>query len=103
MVEVIEVNPTHRNGPKRVEPARGVFDGDFVVFRMIGQRNEADEATRLILKVAKAVKVVDAVAQGFDMPVEHGTCAAPSHAVPGAMNVQILLGGFLAAGNGGSD
>src|SRR5262249_4448738 len=102
MVEVIEVNATYCNRSQRVETCRRSFDGNLVVFGVVGQGNEAHEPMRFVLEVAKPMEVVDAVAQRFHMAVEHGASTAATHTVPGAMDIEVFLRGFLAAGNCGT-
>ena len=44
-----------------------------------------------------------AVGEGFDVAEKHRAGVAAAHAVPGAVDVQVFLGGFLAFGDGGTD
>ena len=45
------------------------------------------------------VLLIHAVSERFDVAVKHGASAAPAESVPGAVNVQIFLGGLLALGD----
>ena len=47
--------------------------------------------------------MIHAVGEGFDVAEKHRAGAAPAQLVPGAVDVQIFLGGFLALGDGGAD
>ena len=76
-----------------------MFHRDVVVLRLIRQRHEADEAVRLVLQRAQLPQMIHAVGEALDVAVKHGAGAAPAEPVPGAVDVQIFLGGFLAAGD----
>ena len=80
-----------------------MFNGDVVVFRVVGQGDEADKAVRFILQLAQLAQMVHAVGEGLHMAEEHRAGAAAAEAVPGAVDIQIFRGGFLAAGDGGTD
>ena len=84
------------------KPVGGFSTGNVVVLRLIRQRHEADEAVRLVLQRAQLPQMVHAVGERFDVAVKHRAGAAPAEPVPGAMHVQIFLGGFLALGDGAS-
>ena len=79
-----------------------MFDRDVVVLRLIRQRNETDEAAGLVLQISQLAQMIHAVGEGFDMAEEHRAGAAPAHLVPGAVDVQVFVGGFLAARDGGA-
>ena len=103
MIEVVEVDAADGDGAQRVEAGRRILHRDVVVLRLIGQRDEADEAVRLVLQVAQLAQVIHAVGERLDVAVEHGAGAAPPQPMPGAMDVEIFLGGFLALGDRGAD
>ncbi len=85
------------------KPVGGCLDGNVVVLRLIRQRHEADEAARLVLQRAQLPQMIHAVGKAFDVAVKHRAGAAPAEPVPGAVDVQIFLGGFLALGDGAAD
>ena len=103
VIEVVEVNPADGNGAQGVEARRRMVHRDVVVLRLVGQRDKADEPVRFILQGAQLAQVVHAVGQGLDMAEEHGARAAAAQAMPGAMDIEVFFGGFLAAGDGGAD
>ena len=74
-----------------------------VILRVIRQRDKADESVRFILQVSQVAQVVHPVGQRFDMAVKHGAGAAAAQAMPGAMDVEVFFGGFLAPGDRGAD
>ena len=88
---------------KASKPVGGMLHRDVVVLRLIGQRDEADEAVRFILQAAQLAQVIHPVGERLDMAVEHGAGAAPAQAMPGAMDVEVFFGGFLAPGDGRAD
>ena len=76
---------------------------DVVVLRLIRQRHEADEAPRLVLQRAQLPQMIHAVGERFDVAEQHRAGAASAELVPGAVDIQIFLGGFLALGDGAAD
>ena len=103
VIEVVEVDAADGDGAQGVEARGRVLHRDVVVLRLIGQRDEADEPVRLILQGAQLAQVIHAVGERFDMAEEHRAGAAAAQAMPGAMDVEVFLGGFLAPGDGGAD
>ena len=67
--------------------------------RLIRERNERDKAVRLVLQRAQLPQMIHAVGERFDVAVKHRAGAALAELVPGAMHVEIFLGGFLALGD----
>ena len=47
--------------------------------------------------------MVHAVGERFDVAEKHGAGAAPAHAVPGAMHVEVFFGALLPARDGRAD
>ena len=103
VIEVVEVNPAHRDGAERVEAGRWRGDRNSVVLRLIRQGNESDKAARFILQLTQLPQMIDPVGDRFDVTVEHGAGAAPSHLVPGAVDLEVFPGRFLSSGDGRPD
>src|SRR5947207_2704346 len=100
--EVIEVNAADRDRAQGIVTGGRNTYGDFVVVRLIGERDKSGEAACLRLKVAQLPEMIDPVCQRLDMPKEHGASAAPAHLMPGPVHVQILRRRLLAPGDGGA-
>ena len=97
--EIVEVDAADGDGAQRIITGRRMFDGNVVVLRLIGERNERGEAVRLVLQRAQLPQMIHAVGERFDMAVEHGAGAALAQTVPGAVDIQIFLGGFFSLGD----
>lgn len=68
------------------------------ILRMEGERNENLKPVGLILQVAEAKQVIDAVVGIFNMSVEHGAIGAQTDLVSGAMDLEPSEGiGFVLA------
>ena len=59
------------------------------------ERDERLEALRLVLQLAQAEDVIDAMRERLDVPVEHRRVGAHAHAVRDAMHLEVLVGGGL--------
>lgn len=103
VVEVVEVEAADGDGAEGVPAGGGMGDGELVMVGLVREGDEAGEAVGFILEFAEAAEVVDAVGVGFEVAVEHGAGTSATHAVPGSMDVEVFLGGFLAAGDLGTD
>jgi len=103
VIEVVQISPAYGQRAQRVEARGRMLDGDRVVLRLVGQRDESNEPARLVLKRAKLPQVVHAVGERFDVAEEHRAGAAPAHAMPGAVHVEVFLGALLPARDGGAD
>ena len=77
----------------RVRPAAALEDR---VLGMERQRDEGEEAARVVLQLAQAQQVVDPLLVVLDVVVEHRAVRRHAHAVGQAMHLEPLLGRLLA-------
>src|SRR2546421_4089557 len=95
MIEVIEVDPAHREIAQLFH-RRGRFQmRENGRVRLERERNEAGESTGLILQFTKLAKMIDALLERFDVAIKHGAGAAAAHVVPDAVNVEPLRGALF--------
>src|SRR5213075_2107283 len=55
-----------------------------------------------VLQLAQLAQMVDAIGERLNVAIEHRAGSASAKLVPGAVNVEIFGGGFLAFGDGGA-
>jgi hypothetical protein len=97
VIEVIEINPAHRQVAKLLDGCGRLHVRENGRLRLEGERNEASEPAGFILHLPQLAEVVDALLERLDMPVEHGAGAAATHLVPDPMDIEPFGGAFLAA------
>src|SRR6478609_2642001 len=84
---------------RREPEAAPLEDG---VLGVEGERDEGEEATRLVLLVAQPQQVVDALLVGLDVAVEHGALGRDPELVRGVVDVEPLVGVLLAGRDEGA-
>ena len=96
--DVVEQQPRDRDhlqvvGARREAEAAPLEDG---VLGMERERDEGEEAVGLVLLLAQAQQVVDALLVGLDVAVEHRALRRDPHLVRGVVDVEPLVGMLLA-------
>src|SRR4029453_7054129 len=99
MVDVIQVNAADGEIAKLLERRNTFYVREDCSLRLEGKRNKAGKATGLVLQLAELAQMINAMSQRLDVSVEHGTSAAATHFVPGAMDVEPFSSGFFPTAN----
>ncbi len=99
MIDVIEKNAAHCEVAQLFDGRRSFDVGQNGGLRLERERNKTAEAGSFILKSTKLAQMVDSLLNCFDVSVKHRTSAAAAHSMPGAMDVEPLLGRFFPATN----
>src|SRR4051812_17916078 len=97
MIKVIEINPANGEVPQLFDSGSRFDMREDRRLRLKGERDESSEAMSLVLEVAKLPEMINALLERFDVPVKHRGCAAASHLVPDAVDIQPFLSAFLSA------
>ena len=99
MVDVVEVNTAHREISQLLKRGGALDVGKDVVGlrRLERKRNKPSEPAGLILELPQLPQVISPMSKRLDVSVKHRACAAATHRMPGAMDIEPLVGGFLAA------
>src|SRR5580704_8321235 len=99
MIDVIEINPTDGEIPQLFD-GRGAFDvSEHGRLRFERKWNKAAEPTGFILKPPKLPQMVDAMFERLNVTIEHRAGAAPTHLMPGSVDIKPFFGRLLPTAN----
>src|SRR6266511_2247396 len=99
MVDIIQVNAANGEVAKLLKRGDAFDVGENRSLRLEGKRHKAGKATCLVLQLAELAQMIDAMSRRLDVSVEHGTSAAATHFVPGAMDIAPFSSGFFPTAN----
>ena len=99
MLDVVQVNAANRQIAKLLKRGSWFYVRKYSGLRFESKGNEPGKPAGFVLQFAELSQMIDALRKRFDMPVEHGACAAAAHLMPRPVDVEPFLGSFFPTAN----